>query len=118
MGGFAIFLWGFFNGIATLVGGATYLYIAMNSGPSEANKRSQEAQDEETKKTTAKILESMGIRPEEVEKLAAAQTVKPAPAPGTEDTPKHAALRDADHNKALDDGKCVYKAAWSLRGSF
>jgi hypothetical protein len=102
MGAFTVFLWGFLCGIATLVGGATYVYIVMNSGPSEKKGRSQEAQDEVTKKTTAKILESMGIRPEEMEKLAAGQTVKAASG-GTDDKPG-AGHADKEHAKAFDDG--------------
>lgn len=102
MGAFTVFLWGFLCGIATLVGGATYVYIVMNSGPSEKKGRSQEAQDEVTKKTTAKILESMGIRPEEMEKLAAGQMDKAASG-GTDDKPG-AGHADKEHPKAVDDG--------------
>lgn len=79
------------------------MYIVMNSGPSEKKGRSQEAQDEMTKKTTAKILESMGIRPEEMEKLAAGQADKTAASVGTDDKPG-AGHADKEHAKAFDDG--------------
>lgn len=84
MGAFTAFLWGFCCGVATLVGGATYAYIALNSskGPKELEDDDVARDDGAVKKTTTEILMSLGIKPEEIERLKALDQKGTAAAPG------------------------------------
>ena len=74
------FLWGFLCGIVTLVGAGTYVFIKVAlKRQRKAGEDASSSNPEEEALTTAKILESLGIKADAIEKLAEKASV-PAPA--------------------------------------